>query len=189
MALVRTSESDPIRVAWLPLPGPGRVGLTFAPGKHQDLPLSGHAWRRDLTQDLTRLTAEYRTDVLVSLLEDHEYDALRIPNLLAEAAGRGWQVKRLPIKDGGVPTQQADVVELIAVILQAVLIGRNVVIHCMGGLGRAGTVGGCVLVASGMSPDQALHSLKEARGTNCPETDAQRQFIRSFAAVWSGEML
>ena len=30
---LRTSTSDPIRVDFLPFPLPGRVGLTFAPGK------------------------------------------------------------------------------------------------------------------------------------------------------------
>ena len=54
-----TSESHPIRVDWLPLPWRGRVGLTFAPGKHADSYM-GFRWTRDLDMDLARLRSRVR---------------------------------------------------------------------------------------------------------------------------------
>lgn len=177
----RTSESHPIRVDWLPTPWPGRVGLTLAPGKHQEHPASGPPWQRDLTLDLHRLASEYRTRVLVSLLEGHEYERLKIPDLLARAAEFGWEVFHLPIRDGDVPADPSEVTTLVSAIIAAATSGRNVVIHCMGGLGRAGTIGGCVLVAGGRSSEEALKILQQVR-PGAPETAGQEQFIRSFAS-------
>jgi hypothetical protein len=63
--------------------------------------------------------------------------------------------------------------------------GDNVVIHCQGGLGRAGTIGGCLFVALGNSPEDALAEIRRARGPNAPETQAQKEFIRGFATHWN----
>lgn len=176
----RTSESDPIIVNFLEeTPWPGRVGLTFAPGKWQEDAETG-VWHRNLTQDLDHLASKYQTAVLVSLLEEHERRELLIPSLLDEATGRGWQVLPFPITDGGIPSTMEAVAVLTSAIIAAAQAGRNVVIHCKGGKGRAGTIGGCVLVASGKSPDDALRLVRQARGKGTPENDKQKQFIRDF---------
>ena len=55
----RTSATDPIQVAWLPVDvgaRGGRLGLTFAPGKHAPSTL-GRPWARDLAADLDRMCA------------------------------------------------------------------------------------------------------------------------------------
>jgi hypothetical protein len=60
---------------------------------------------------------------------------------------------------------------------------KKVYVHCMGGLGRTGTVVGCYLVKQGMSGEEALQKIQALRiGTTnfqhaSPETDAQRAFI------------
>ena len=62
-----TSESHPIRVDFLPpeaLKLPGRLGMTFAPGKKVE-----GRWERDLETDLQRLKEEYHAEVLVSLMD------------------------------------------------------------------------------------------------------------------------
>ncbi|MGB6058499.1 MAG: ADP-ribosylglycohydrolase family protein, partial [Microthrixaceae bacterium] len=61
----------------------------------------------------------------------------------------------------------------------------GVYVHCWGGVGRAGTVAGCLLVADGLSGDGALKRIAELRsGTRkanrtSPETPAQANVIRS----------
>lgn len=177
---IRTSNSDPLNVAWLPTPYPGRVGLTLAPGKHQTSQ-EGAPWARDLAPDLDRLVQVHEAHVLVCLLEDAELGRLKIPNLVAEAEARGLEVHRLPIRDGGVLPKLAPMRALVQVIAQAAQAGRNVVVHCAGGLGRAGTVGGCLLTHTGQSPDEALKTLAERRSKRCPENNRQKDFIREFA--------
>lgn len=182
---VRTSATDPIQVAWLLEDLPGKIGLTFAPGKHATSK-SGTRWARDLDADLDALIHVHGMTQHVCLLEDHELTRLRIPNLLDESAARGARVLRLPILDGGVLPNVEDVLPLIDEVVSAARRGEHVVIHCMGGLGRAGTIGGCALVAAGMRAPEALARLKERRGPRCPETDGQRRFIEGFDVLCHG---
>ena len=175
----RTSVTHPLRVDWLPLPWPGRVGLTFAPGKKQTNPASGAAWDRDLTADLDRLQHEMGVGMLVCLLEDHEFSELQITDL-PEAARRRFPFHRFPIPDVSVPTDTSGVAELVREITEAAQAGRHVVIHCKGGLGRAGTIAGCVLRVAGLDGRTALATLREVRSPSAPETSAQRRFIEQF---------
>jgi ADP-ribosyl-[dinitrogen reductase] hydrolase len=181
MPAIKTSDTHPIYVSWIVDAMPGKVGLTFAPGKHATSKYEGGRWERDLAKDLDKLVAD-GMGLQVCLLEDHELERLRIPRLVEEAQARGVRVVRLPIPDGGVLPAPEQVDGVVAEVLNAASRGTNVVIHCMGGLGRAGTVGGCVLVGAGLTASEALARLTDRRGRNCPENEAQRGFVRAFAA-------
>jgi len=77
---MRTSVNDPIQVAILDETDhglPGRIGLTIAPGK-KDLP---RRWDRDLELDLSRLRDELGVELLVPLIEPHEYTMLQIKEI------------------------------------------------------------------------------------------------------------
>jgi ADP-ribosylglycohydrolase/protein-tyrosine phosphatase len=175
-AHVRTSDTHPIDVAWLPVGGPGRVGMTFAPGKHAPS-RSGDPWRRDLRRDLDRLVAHHGARVLVCLLEDHELPLLRIEGYLDEARERGLEVIRLPMEDGGVPDAMRPLVDLVATIRARAAAGANVVIHCAAGLGRTGVVAGSVLVAEGTSAEEAIATLQRVRDPKSPENDRQKDYL------------
>lgn len=179
--MTRTSHSHPISVAWLPTPEPwlGKVGLTFAPGKWQPKAASG-SWDRNLALDLARLKHDFDAAHLVCLLEDHELRELRIERLPDVTAELGIALRRLPIADGTVPQDAAAVANVVSDIVSWAQSGENVIIHCKGGLGRAGTISGCVLRSSGMDAQATLAALVEARGPNCPETAAQHQYVTQF---------
>jgi len=176
----RTSQSSPLRVALLPTASPGQVGLTIAPGK-QGPSKSGPPWARDLAADLDRLVEVFGAQVLVCLLQDEELRRLQIPNLLQEAQRRGLIVHRLPIPDGGVLPSLQPMRQLVKVITEVCAAGQNVAIHCAGGLGRAGTVGGCFLVEQGATAPEAIATLHARRGSHCPETPDQERFIEAYA--------
>ncbi len=59
-------------------------------------------------------------------------------------------------------------------------------VHCWGGVGRTGTVVGCLLAKSGVADEDIGARLHELRsGTRkadrpCPEADAQRDVIRHW---------
>ena len=55
--------------------------------------------------------------------------------------------------------------------------GFDVVIHCRGGLGRAGTIAARLLVELGMRPDEAVHRVRDARGPGAIETPAQEAHL------------
>ncbi|HEY0377468.1 MAG TPA: cyclin-dependent kinase inhibitor 3 family protein [Pyrinomonadaceae bacterium] len=182
MTVVRTSDSHPLRVDFLPaeiVPTPGRIGLTFAPGKCQ-LGGSGY-WQRDLDKDLARLREYYRTDILVSLIEEHEFEELKIQTLRARAKDYGIEILWFPIRDMAVPAEVKPYATLIEMILSALRAGKTIVAHCMGGLGRTGLVAASTLVALGLTADEAINAVKAARAGSLGMSE-QEKFVALFSA-------
>ena len=180
---VGTSETDPIPVNLLPddeVGTPGRLGMTFAPGMWAGS-VRGR-WERDLTVDMRTLEKEHETNVLVSLMEDHEYRGYRIPELLEQDTIGNIEILRFAIEDMGVPREAES--ERFQTFVQDVVRrleeDQNVVVHCRGGLGRTGTLAACVLVALGRhAADEAIAAVREARkGT--VQTREQEDFVRLF---------
>lgn len=177
---VYTSVTHPIRIDWLDPSVAGSVGLTFAPGK-KSISLSGIRWDRDLDVDLAALVSA-GVGVLVCLLEDRDLAPNGISDLFARAEQHDLEVLRLPIPDQGVPTDANDVDDLLEALDARVRAGSKVVIHCLGGLGRTGVIGGCWLIRRGLTAEEALAMLRQVRSDDrCPETHEQRAFIASYA--------
>jgi ADP-ribosylglycohydrolase/protein-tyrosine phosphatase len=173
-----TSETDPIRVSMLLADMTelrGTIGLTFAPGK-----VDGGRWNRSLDTDLKRLREVYGTGLLVTLLEDHELRMLGIEGLFTAAERHDIKTHRFPIRDLCAPPKPTELIPTVRAVLDAAHAGTNVVIHCRGGLGRAGTVSACVLTALGHDPDLAIEVVRIVR-PGAVETNEQEQFITRFA--------
>lgn len=180
---MRTSQTDPIRVDFLPAQASrlgGRIGLTFAPGKKDP-----GKWNRDPQADVKRLRETYDASVLVCLLEDSELSLLEIEDLSATVAHAGMRFRRLPIRDINVPRDTNEVVPLVRTILAAAEAGDTVILHCRGGLGRAGLLGACCLVGQGHSPGDAIDLVRGAR-PGAIETRGQAAFVQDFARAWRG---
>ncbi|MDP9477358.1 MAG: dual specificity protein phosphatase family protein [Actinomycetota bacterium] len=182
---VRTSESHAIYADFVPveeLGTPGRLGMTLAPGKKADS-IFGFRWERDLETDLRVLKeAELAADVLVSLMEEHEYHEFEIPDLFTRDDIGGVEILRFAIVDGRAPLEeQAQEFEvLIRTIISRLEGNSNVVAHCRGGLGRTGTVAACVLVAMGRhSADTAMKVIRKAR-RDAIEPGEQEEYVRKF---------
>jgi ADP-ribosylglycohydrolase/protein-tyrosine phosphatase len=182
MPKVRTSTADPIRVDFVPpehLPHPGRLGMTFAPGKKDHLA----SWDRDLRRDLQRLRDEFRADVLVSLIEDHERESLSIEALDGVAKEVGLRVHKFPIRDVSIPQHAIDLVPTVRLVLASLDAGETVVVHCRGGLGRTGLVVACCLIADGLDAALAVKAVRGAREGTI-QTPAQERFVIAFPEVW-----
>jgi hypothetical protein len=106
-------------------------------------------------------------------------------SLLEEEAGwlgKAFNYQRCPIRDFSIPTpeQMQDILGILDASLEQ---GRVIYLHCLGGIGRTGTVVGCHLVRGGMPGKQALlelNRLRVAAGilfTPSPESDDQRAMV------------
>ncbi|MBV9454068.1 MAG: cyclin-dependent kinase inhibitor 3 family protein [Rubrobacter sp.] len=158
---------------------PGRLGLTFAPGKKTDE--TGGRWERDLETDLQRLRQEYGVEALVSLRERAEYSDLRIPKFFQKAEEMDMDALHLPIPDYGVPSAPEEdkyrpLIEDLAGQLEE---GQTVVVHCRGGLGQRGLVAASVLVSLGHPSGEAIRIVREAR-EGALETPDQEDRVRWF---------
>ncbi len=181
--MMRTSFSHPLLIAELPVGAHGGgIGVTFAPGKHQEVAMTG-AWARDLDVDVSAIHAWGATH-LITLLEPWEFKDLRIESLPAVVAGKGITWHGLPITDGAAPDERLlkDWLQLSAVLVADMLSGQRIVVHCKGGLGRAGTVAAMLLLQSGeaKSASDAIHMVRNAR-PGAVETKAQEEFLERWA--------
>jgi hypothetical protein len=80
---------------------PCRIGITFCPGKYNPHALTG-SWDRDLALDLDAVQ-KWGASAVVTLIEGHELELLRVSNLGKEVRRRGMSWFHLPIADVSVP--------------------------------------------------------------------------------------
>ena len=102
-----------------------------------------------------------------------------LPNL-ATARGRKIRIERFPIPDRSIPSDER-MTSILACIRAEVEAGGIVYVHCLGGIGRTGTVIGCFFVEQGHpKPLEQLQALTASEGTYfwpTPQTDEQRNFV------------
>lgn len=161
--------------------GPLHGSYWVQPGRLLAGPYPG-AWDEDLAQKKLRALIEAGVTFIVDLTESNEHQPY-VSRLSIEAAVRGRQVdhRRFPIPDMDVPFPQ-QMVTILDAIDTALADGQIVYVHCMGGIGRTGTVIGCFLVRHGQTGSEALQEITRLRGglAESPETDEQRRMIRTW---------
>ena len=176
---LRTSNSHPLQNAAVqPAPGFGRIGITFCPGEKQPAAMTG-AWDRDLGIDICAVQ-DWGAAALVSLIEDHEISDLGVGALGKEVLGRHMDWLHLPIADVSVPGAEFERAwEVHGEGIRARLRdGFSVVVHCKGGLGRAGTIAARLLAELGWEPERAIAELRRVR-PGAIETPAQATYVQS----------
>lgn len=130
--------------------------------------------------------------VFVDLTEPDELKPYRD---IASAAARTLGIDaselafhRFPIRDVSVPRSQAQMREILHQIDQSRNEQQLVYIHCWGGIGRTGTVGGCLLSewldCDGTTALNALQqcwqSCAKSSIRQSPETAEQCEFVRNW---------
>jgi len=184
---LKTSDTDPIRVDFCKLPDgiPSTLGMTFAPGKVKEFSsVSGNSYRRDVSTDLQTLSSVYKTHVLVSLMKDEEYKEVHIESLFDKVKEYNMEHLVYPIGDCHVPQNFEEFnVEVVDKIIDRLRNGKNVVVHCMGGLGRTGLVCACCLLklSPSIPPDEVIKSIRSSRKGTI-QTYQQVTFVREFIA-------
>src|SRR5262249_42255650 len=137
---MKTSLSHPLQIAAITAgPDFGRIGITFCPGKYDRHAMSGY-WNRDLALDLDAIRV-WGAAAVVTLLEQKEMTLLRVVCLGEEVLRRDILWFHLPIADVQTPddTFEQKWVEAGAELRSLLRRKRDVLVHCRGGLGRAGT--------------------------------------------------
>ena len=131
---------------------------------------------------------------VIDLMEIHETEeGLQCPIPYAEtlkeiAAERGIEISisRHPIRDGDIPTPKR-LKEILEEIDRTMAAGRPFYLHCLGGIGRTGTVVGCYLIRNGLATGDTvfdeiarIRRKTPAAGVRSPEAESQRMVIRSW---------
>ena len=173
----KTSLTHPLQIAAISAGAAfGRVGITFCPGKYDRQALSGY-WDRDLSLDLDAIR-DWGAAAVVTLLKPRELTLLRVERLGEEVLRRRMLWFHLPIVDVSTPDEGFErhwevSGDEIRTLLRS---GRDVVVHCRGGLGRAGTIGARLLIELGMEPATAIRQVRAVR-PGAIETREQEKYV------------
>lgn len=174
---IKTSLTHPLQIAEVrSADHHGTIGITFCPGKKQRSAYSGQ-WDRDLGIDLDTIR-DWGAHAVVTLVEDHELAALSVPGMGDAVRERGMAWHHLPIRDVSVPGTrfEAQWRDAGAELRQLVQSGRKVLVHCKGGLGRAGTIAARLLVELGVPGEAAVAQVRSVR-PGAIETSAQFAYV------------
>jgi ADP-ribosyl-[dinitrogen reductase] hydrolase len=95
---------------------------------------------------------------------------------------------RKPIADHSIPEAPRQMAEILDCVRQALSARQVVYLHCRAGIGRTGTVAGCLLVERGLAGAAALAQLnrlwqgsaRAAQWPEVPETQEQSDYVRAW---------
>jgi protein-tyrosine phosphatase/nicotinamidase-related amidase len=168
----RLKHRGPLRVDWIDdkYTHSGKMGITLLPGRKD--------YGRDLNEDIIELKKK-GIDTIVALLTDIERDSHGIPELFDAYKSAGLNLKRMPILDQGVSSTEA-MEELTGWIEKELKDGHNILIHCVGGLGRAGLVAASYLKIQGLESNKAIDEVRRVRSQRALESTAQEDFVNNF---------
>jgi ADP-ribosylglycohydrolase/protein-tyrosine phosphatase len=178
---IRNSVNSPLVIDAVAVDA-GQVGMTLCPGK-KAASLSGFQWDRDLVLDAAAIR-EWGARAVVTLIEEHEFRELDVEKLPEVIHGAGLEWHHLPIRDVDVPGGRFEMRWQYAGarLRERLRSGERVLVHCKGGLGRAGTVAARLLVEFGIDPAQAIARVREAR-PGAIETRAQERWVHQQRSV------
>ena len=117
--------------------------------------------------------------LLVLLVEDNELRRWGEPRIADLARDAGLELVRFPLRDGTAPKTRTEMDDIQDAIHRSRSEG-DVVVACMGGVGRSGTVAACALVRAGLAADAAISRVRELRHPTAVETRAQEAFVRDY---------
>jgi len=182
MGTTRTSRTHPLRIdEVLASDAGGVIGITFCPGKCGPS-VSGYRWERDLVADLD-VVSKWRPDAVLTLIERHELEMLGVIRLGEQIVARGIEWHHLPIVDVRPPDERFEAAwRTVGPLMHARLrSGGRILVHCRGGLGRAGTVAARLLVELDTAPAEAVRRVRAAR-PGAIESNEQLEHVLSLRA-------
>lgn len=175
---IRTSQTHPLEIGVVRA-GHGRIGMTICPGK-VGASQSGAPWMRDLGADLDLIKDEGFT-VVVTLMEWWELRHYGVPHIGMEAKKRGLRWVNYPIVDGNIPSDEwgAAWEDLSSKLAKELNAFGGILIHCLGGLGRTGTIASMLLQDLGMPAEETVTLIRSKR-PGAIENQLQEDFVENY---------
>jgi ADP-ribosyl-[dinitrogen reductase] hydrolase len=141
------------------------------------------AWDRDLNCDLDTIR-DWGAAAVVTLLEPEELKLLKVERLGEEVLRRNMSLFHLPIVDVSTPGERFEQEwDIAGKELRSILrSGSDVLVHCRGRLGRAGTIAARLLVELDLEPAMAIASVRRVR-PGAIETSDQEKFVLNIGTA------
>ena len=156
----------------------GKIILTCFPGR-KDKEIS---FNDQLFLDELKFFHQLNCSAIVSLVEDSEFEKMYDKKLFVhQIYNNNLNWFHLPIMDLKAPDHKfIDKWQTTKTLLKNDLIdGKNIVIHCMGGKGRSGTIAAILLIEFGNNNKDVIEIVRKKR-KGAIETKEQEDFILSY---------
>ncbi|HMU83502.1 MAG TPA: isochorismatase family protein [Leptospiraceae bacterium] len=165
------ARSSRLRIDFMETGEPGKIGMTILPGRKDR--------ERVLSEDIAAIKESKIASVLC-LITENEFSEYGVPDLKQEYEKAGLATRYLPILDQAIPTRE-ELSSALSWVHDELKQSKNVLVHCVGGLGRSGLAAAAYLILEkNMSPDRAIETVREARGRRAIETRKQEEFLESL---------
>jgi protein-tyrosine phosphatase len=125
------------------------------------------------------LREAYALDAFLLLVEDFELETLRVPAIADVMSANGIELLRHPIVDVSIPADDRSLTATLDDVRARLAKGKRVAVACRGGIGRTGTLVGCLLRDAGLDGNAAI-ALTRASRPGTIETREQERFVRSW---------
>lgn len=150
---------------------PEQIGMTILPGRKDR--------NRDLKKDIETIKS-HNIGSVITLITDDELEFYGVPDLEQQLQENGLHTKHISIVDQGIPTQD-ELQELVSWIDYRVGNDDKVLVHCVGGLGRTGTVVSSYLKKyHKLSAEVAISMVRKSRSPRSVESKAQEEMVERF---------
>lgn len=139
-------------------------------------PLPG---RVNMVEDMNKIIQNRIKNVVV-LVSKEELEHYNVPRLLSHYDSLHLTIFHSPIVDYGLPTVE-QMRAILKYINDKIRAKENVLIHCVGGYGRSGTVMGCYARQYlKKNEEESIQYVRSIRGESSIETAEQVEFVRKW---------
>jgi len=156
-------------IYWIQVAGRGRLAVMPRP--------RGGDWLEGEILNLKKAGVE----ILVSMLENEEIEFLELKEEGPLARRHGLEFISHPIPDRDIPPSPRETWQLARSLSGRFSAGKKIAVHCRMGIGRSPLLLACILVSTGVLPDDAWESIGRARGCVVPDTEEQREWLTRSA--------
>ena len=131
------------------------------------------------------MLVDSEVDYVISLIEEEEMVNLRVENLGESVRAKGMCWMHMPLTDTTAPEREwLDVFrQHLDSIRKGISSGKAVLVHCKGGLGRAGTCAALILFLQGLEMNDAIQLIRATRSDQCINS-IQQIFLEKFSAEY-----
>ena len=163
-----------------PLGVNGKVILNSFPGLDDNKIFQQHILLNQLSAFVN-----FNCSTVVSLVEDSEFDQLCEKKIFVRNIYQhNLKWIHMPIADLKVPNHEFKQKWLITkTLLKNELIeGKNIVLHCKGGIGRSGTIAALILIEHGEENVNAIKHVRKKK-PGAIENELQEQFVLDYRVI------